>query len=53
MTVKFTQSAQVGTLFNEGEIATFDEETEAKLIEDKVAVAHKLPAAKGEQKPAA
>ena len=53
MTVKFIEPAQVGTTYNVDEIATFDEETEAKLIEGKVAVAHKLPAAKAEPKPAA
>ncbi|MCZ4340178.1 hypothetical protein O4H52_01070 [Sphingomonadaceae bacterium G21617-S1] len=53
MTVKFIEPAQVGTTYNVDEIATFDEETEAKLIEGKVAVDHKLPKPKGEQQPAA
>lgn len=51
MAVKFLTSAQVGTLYNEGEIAAFDDETEAKLIEAKVAEAVKAKG--GDKAPAA
>lgn len=37
MAVKFLTTAQVGTLYNEGEVAGFDKETEEKLIKAKVA----------------
>jgi hypothetical protein len=52
MTVKFLETTQVGSLYNEGEIATFDDATEEKLIDAKVAEKVKAPA-KAEQKPAA
>lgn len=59
MAVKFLTSAQVGTLYNKGEIAAFDDETEAKLIEAKVAeavkakVAEAVKAKGGDKAPAA
>lgn len=41
MAVKFLVSTQVGTLYNKGDIAGFDEKTEAELIKAKVAEAVK------------
>lgn len=41
MAVKFLKTTQVGTLYNEGEIAGFDEKSEAELIEAGVAEAVK------------
>ena len=41
MAVKFLTATQVGTLYNEGEIASFDEKTEEELIKAKVAEAVK------------
>jgi hypothetical protein len=43
MAVKFLVQAQVGTLYNKGDIAGFDEKTEQQLVEAKVAVAYKDP----------
>lgn len=37
MAVKFLTQTQVGTLYNEGEIASFDEKTEEELVKAKVA----------------
>lgn len=37
MAVKFLKSTQVGTLYNEGEIAGFDADIEKKLVDSKVA----------------
>lgn len=51
MAVKFTKTTQVGTLYNEGEIAGFDDETEKQLVDAGVAEplkAEKAPA-KGQQ----
>lgn len=54
MAVKFLKSTQVGTLYNESEVAGFDEETEAKLIEAEVAEPYQAPAkGKPAQAPAA
>jgi len=52
MAVKFLKPTQVGTLYNEGEVAGFDEETEVKLIEAEVAEAVK-PDKKATPAPAA
>ncbi|MEK9211517.1 hypothetical protein [Sphingomonas sp. 2378] len=41
MAVKFLETTQVGTLYNKGEIASFDEKTEKELVEAKTAVAVK------------
>ena len=41
MAVKFLQTTQAGTLYNEGEIAGFDEQTEKDLIDAGVAEAVK------------
>lgn len=49
MAVKFNQTAQVGTLYNKGDVAAFDEETEKQLIEAKVAVAVKVATEKPTQ----
>lgn len=49
MAVKFLKPCQQGTLYNEGEIAGFDKETEARLVKQSFAEAVK-PAA---EKPAA
>ncbi|WP_278983260.1 hypothetical protein [Sphingobium yanoikuyae] len=38
MAVKFKQTTQVGALYNEGDVAAFDEATEKELIDAKVAV---------------
>lgn len=38
MAVKFTKSTPVGTLYEEGEIAAFDAETEKRLIDQEFAV---------------
>lgn len=46
MAVKFLQSANVGTLYNEGEVAGFDAKTEAALIKDKIAEPVKTKPAK-------
>ncbi len=46
MAVKFLKPAQVGTLYNKGEIAGFDAEIERQLIEAKVAIEVKSKAAK-------
>lgn len=40
MAVKFLAPAQIGTLYNKGEIAAFTPEQEKQLIEAKVAVAY-------------
>lgn len=45
MAVKFLTPTQVGTLYNEGEIASFDDKTEDELIKAKVAEAVKARAA--------
>lgn len=45
MAVKFLTQTQVGTLYNEGEIAAFDAETEAELVEAKVAEPVKIKSA--------
>lgn len=37
MAVKFLKPAQVGTLYNEGEIAAFTDEQEAELVKAGVA----------------
>lgn len=52
MAVKILKPTQVGTLYNEGEVAGFDEETEARLIEQGFAeavTADKPGKGKGEQ----
>jgi len=50
MAVEFLQSTQVGTLYNKGDIAGFNEETEKQLIGAKVAKAVNSAKA-GEKKP--
>lgn len=50
MAVKFLKPCQQGTLYNAGEIAGFDKETEKRLIDQKFAEAHKEPST---EKPAA
>lgn len=47
MAVKFLKPCQQGTLYNEGEIAGFDKETEERLIEQKFA--EPVKPAKGEK----
>jgi hypothetical protein len=37
MAVKFLRPCQQGTLYNEGEIAGFDKETEERLVKQKFA----------------
>lgn len=51
MAVKILKTTQMGTLYNPGELATFDDETEKRLIEQKFAEAYKP--AKAADKPAA
>lgn len=41
MAVKFLQQHTIGSLYNEGEIASFDRETERDLIKREIAEAHK------------
>ncbi len=41
MAVKFTQPCQLGTLYNEDEIAGFDKETEARLVKQGFAEVYK------------
>lgn len=41
MAVKFLRQCQLGTLYNKGEVAGFDKETEARLVEQKFAEAVK------------
>lgn len=41
MAVKFLKEANVGTLYGAGEVAGFDEKTEAHLIEQEIAKAVK------------
>lgn len=52
MGVKFLKPCQQGTLYNKGEVAVFDKETEARLIKQGYAEAHKAPADKPEPAPA-
>lgn len=52
MAIKFLKPCQQGTLYNENEIAGFDEETENRLIKQGFAEAAK-PAKKTTEKPAA
>jgi len=51
MAVKFIKPCQQGTLYNEGEVAGFDRETEGRLIKQGFAERHTEKAA--EPKPAA
>lgn len=51
MGVKFLKPCQQGTLYNKGEIAGFDRETEARLIKQGYAEAHKAPAETPEPAP--
>jgi len=51
MAVKFLKPCQQGTLYNEGEIAGFDKETEARLI--KQGFAEQAKAKGGAAEPAA
>lgn len=44
MAVKFLKPCQQGTLYNKDEVAGFDKETEARLIKQGFAEAHKAPA---------
>jgi hypothetical protein len=46
MAVKFLKPCQQGALYNEGEIARFDKETEARLVAQKFAEAVKAEPAK-------
>lgn len=39
MAVKFLETTQVGTIYNQNEVAVFDKETEAELIKAEVAEA--------------
>ncbi|MEG8040495.1 hypothetical protein QP166_14510 [Sphingomonas sp. LR60] len=48
MAVKFLEACQQGSLYNKGEIAGFDKETEKRLIEQKFAEPYKAPAGKTE-----
>lgn len=48
MGVKFLKQCQQGTLYNKGEIAGFDKDTEERLIKQGYAEAHKAPATKPE-----
>ena len=41
MAVKFLETTQVGTLYNKGEIASFDAQTEKELVAAKAAEAIK------------
>ncbi|WP_294328378.1 hypothetical protein [uncultured Sphingomonas sp.] len=50
MAVKFLQPCQQGTLYNEGEVAVFDDETEARLVKQQFA--EKVKAAPKTEKPA-
>jgi hypothetical protein len=50
MAVKFVRPCQQGALYNEGEIAGFDKETEARLVKQGFAEVHKAEKA---EKPAA
>jgi hypothetical protein len=50
MAVKFLKSCQQGSLYNEGEIAAFDEATEKTLVEQKFAETYKKPAAQVQAK---
>lgn len=49
MAVKFLKAANVGTLYNEGEIASFDAATEKALIDEEIAEAVK-PAKEAEKR---
>lgn len=40
MAIRFLQTAQVGTLYNEGEVAGFDRKTEEDLVKRKIAERH-------------
>jgi hypothetical protein len=42
MAVKFLKPCQQGTLYNEGEVAGFDKETEARLVKQGFAEAVKV-----------
>lgn len=44
MAVKFLKPCQQGTLYNEGETASFDADTEKRLVAQKFAEAVKAPA---------
>lgn len=46
MAVKFLKPCQQGTLYNEGEIAAFDKDTEKRLVDQKFAEAVKAEPAK-------
>jgi hypothetical protein len=50
MAVKFLRQCQQGTLYNKGEVASFDAETEKRLVDQKFAETVK---AKPAEKPAA
>ena len=52
MAVKFLQPAQVGTIYNKGEVASFDAETEKDLIGREIAEAVKVKGSKAETPPA-
>jgi len=41
MAIKFLRPCQQGTLYNEGEIASFDDAVEKRLVEQKFAEAYK------------
>ena len=44
MPVKFVRPCKLGTLYNKGEIAGFDEATEKRLVEQKYAEPYKAGA---------
>ena len=51
MAVKFLHQHTIGSLYNEGEVAGFDRETEADLIKREIAERHK-PAKEPASEPA-
>jgi hypothetical protein len=44
MAVKFLKPCQQGTLYNKDEIASFDADTEERLVKQKFAETYKAPA---------
>ncbi len=50
MAVKFLKPCQQGALYNEGEVAAFDDATEARLVKQEFA--EKVKAAPKSEKPA-